>query len=111
MTHKTIRVLLLPEKDRAWVAQCLEYDIASQGTSIDDALINFVQVFCGQISRDLERNIAPLSTKSEAPHWYWQILKTAEPLKNERALKMPRKARLASKRAASLQSILPFVLA
>jgi hypothetical protein len=110
MRHKTIRVLLLPEKDRAWVAQCLEYDIASQGSSINDAILNFVQVFCGQICRDLERGIEPLSTKPEAPHWYWQALKGAEPLKNERALKVPKKAR-ASKRAAQLQSVLPFVLA
>jgi hypothetical protein len=110
MRHNTIRVLLLPEKDRAWAAQCLEYDIASQGSSIDDALSNFVQVFCGQISRDLERGIEPLSTKPEAPPWYWQTLKMAEPLKNERALKVPKKAR-SSRRAAQLQSVLPFVFA
>ena len=110
MQHKTIRVLLLPEKDRAWVAQCLEYDIASQGNSINDAILNFVQVFVAQICRDLERGIEPLSTKPEAPSWYWRALKNAEPLKNERALKVPRKAR-SFKRAAQLQALLPFVLA
>lgn len=110
MHHKTIRVLLLQEKERAWVAQCLEYDIASQGADIKDALHNFVHVFCGQIVRDLQRNIEPLSTKSEAPAWYWQTLKDAVPLRDEWALKVPKKAR-SFKSAKRLETVVPFVFA
>jgi hypothetical protein len=111
MPHKTIRVLLLPEGQQGqWAAQCLEYDLASQGNSINDAILNFVQVINAQMRRDMERGIEPLSTKPEAPAWYWQALKEAEPLEKKRPLKVPQKAR-ASKRAARLQAVQPFVLA
>jgi hypothetical protein len=105
MRHKTIRVLLLPEGQKGeWAAQCLEYDIASQGNSINDAIFNFLQVVTGQICRDIERGIEPLSTKTEAPPWYWQAIKDAEPLKKERSLKV-------AKRSRSPQLVQPFVFA
>ena len=81
MTTKTIRVLFFKEGE-TWVAQCLEFDIAAQGASIKHAREAFIEVFTGQISLDLSKNREPLSEKKQAPHWYWQWLRDAEPLRD-----------------------------
>src|SRR5882724_3126883 len=102
MESRTIRVLLLREGN-GWVAQCLEYDIASQGGSIKKAVENFQEVFEGQIALDLQRNREPLAGKKQAPPWYWQALKEAEPLRNPIALKIPKRSWFS--RAASAEAL------
>ena len=88
MTRSSIRVLLFQEKT-GWIAQCLEYDISAQGNNMKDAMLTFRDIFVAQIARDMDRGIKPLSMKKQAPPWYWQRLKEAEPLKNPVALKLP----------------------
>jgi hypothetical protein len=86
LKSQTLRVLLLNEKG-GWVAQCLEHDIAAQGTSIKDAISSFVDVFGGQITLDLKANREPLSGKKEAPSWYWRAFREAEQL--ARPIRLP----------------------
>lgn len=54
-----LSVVLMWDEDR-WVAQCLEYDIAAQGHSIDEARESFERIFFGQIKLDLARGRLPL---------------------------------------------------
>ena len=81
-SSRILRVLLLKEgSDNGWVAQGLEIDIAAQGASIKEALNNFTEVFAGQVASDLANQREPLVSKKQAPPWYLQALKHAEPLK------------------------------
>lgn len=91
-SSKTLKVLLLKEGDR-WIAQCLEFDIATQGTTISDSLDNFCEVFAGQIAFDLAHNREPLSDKKPAPPWYWQVSNHAEKLERRVLLKVPKEVR------------------
>jgi predicted RNase H-like HicB family nuclease len=93
-SSRILRVLLLKEgSDNGWVAQGLEIDIAAQGASIKEALNNFTEVFAGQVASDLANQREPLVSKKQAPPWYWQALKHAEPLKNSIPLNLPKNAR------------------
>jgi hypothetical protein len=91
---QTLRVLLLNERG-AWVAQCLEYDIAAQGKSIKDAISSFAEVLGGQITLDLKANREPLSGKKEAPSWYWRAFAEAEQLARPINLPLSERAPLA----------------
>jgi hypothetical protein len=80
----TLRVLVLNECG-GYVAQCLEYDIAAQGSSVRETLTNFLDVLLGQIQLDRSQNRTPLSGKKEAPPWYWRALKDADRLESPKA--------------------------
>ena len=92
MPRKTLRVLLLKE-DGGWVAQCLEYDIAARGDSIDEALISFRDTLLGQVELDSQRGREPFAGKKPAPPWYWQTLKHARRLADPITLKSSKEAR------------------
>jgi hypothetical protein len=80
----TLRVLILNESG-GYVAQCLEHDIAAQGSSVRETLTNFLDVLRGQVEFDLARNRTPLSNKKAAPPWYWQALKDADRLESPKS--------------------------
>jgi hypothetical protein len=72
--------VLLLEEGPAWVAQCLEHDIAAQGASMKEALEHFQEVFNAQVAYDLANKREPLAGKKRAPDWYWRARNYAEPL-------------------------------
>jgi hypothetical protein len=90
MESRTLRVLLFEEHHKGWIAQCLEVDIAAQGSSMKEARKNFQDVFAAQVAFDLSKGREPLEGKKQAPPWYWQALDEAEPLQNPIELKLPR---------------------
>jgi hypothetical protein len=55
-----------------WVAQCLEYDIASQGKTLEEMKDRFIQTVQGYIVLALERGVAPFSNLKPAPERYWK---------------------------------------
>jgi hypothetical protein len=61
-----VSVLLVKEGDY-WVAQCLDYDIAAQGASIEAAKESFGRVFVAKALRDVRRGRQPLSAMPPAP--------------------------------------------
>ena len=65
-----LRVLLLRE-GATWVAQCLEYDIAAQGSTIAEAQEALVRTLAGYARRGL-------SSLSPAPGQYWEQFEIAE---------------------------------
>ena len=74
-----MRVLLLKE-DAVWIAQCLEYDIAAQGTSITEAKAAFVLHFAAQIEVALKHGDKPLADFASAPQNYWDRFSASERL-------------------------------
>lgn len=74
-----LSVLFLKEGD-FWVAQCLQFDITSQGKSIADAQRSFERVLVAQIICDLEQGREALSSVPQAPAEMFELFKIAEPL-------------------------------
>jgi hypothetical protein len=65
----SVSVLLHRDGD-AWVAQCLEYDVAAQGVDIPDAKDNFLSTLEAQIRFDLADGKTPLADLPPAPRSY-----------------------------------------
>lgn len=74
-----MRVLLLKE-DAVWVAQCLEYDIAAQGTTVTEAKDAFTRHIAAQIKVALKHGDEPLADFSRAPKYYWDLFSESERL-------------------------------
>lgn len=92
MTPKTLdfklSVLLLMEEGM-WVAQCLNYDIAAQGKTLEAAKEAFARTFAGQVCVDLHHNVEPLSAFPPAPAEYWNQFKGAERLRDPQPILVP----------------------
>ncbi len=65
----TVSVLLHMDRG-AWVAQCLEYDVAAQGATIPEAKENFLSTLEAQIRFDLRDGKTPLADLDPAPRSY-----------------------------------------
>jgi len=83
-----VRVLLIQEGS-SWAAQCLEYDIAAQGNSIDDAKNAFEKTFLGQIALDVKENREPFEGIEQAPQDFWEMFKKAKKHKDPRRFCVP----------------------
>ena len=65
-----MRVVIFQEGD--WVcAQCLEYDIAAQGKTLDDSLYELERLVVGHIAISVENGLAPLQGLPRAPQQFW----------------------------------------
>jgi hypothetical protein len=56
-----------------WIAQALEYDIAAQGSTQENAKRAFEYAFMGQLQLDHKLKREPFSTLAQAPQRYWDI--------------------------------------
>lgn len=65
-----LSVLLIKEGDD-WVAQCLQYDIAAQGDTIDEAMEHWARSVAGHIMLDARAGRGPLEGIKPAPPEYW----------------------------------------
>jgi len=63
--------VLLHQDGEAWVAQCLEYDLAAQAPSEEEAKKRFVRTLQAQIMDDLRDGLTPLSKLPKAPRRYF----------------------------------------
>lgn len=68
-TGRKLRVLLI-EHDDAWVAQCIEYDLAAQAESLPAVLDEFDRVLQARVSIALERGLDPFADLPSAPAEY-----------------------------------------
>lgn len=64
--------ILIHRDGSAWVAQCLEHDIAAQGPTPDDCKKRFARTLRSQIASDLANKRAPLSALGCAPAKYFE---------------------------------------
>lgn len=73
-------VLLLREKGgekEYWVAQCLQYDICVQASTIERLREAFMNVLVGNIILAIQREEEPFSRLKPAPEKYWDLHRTA----------------------------------
>ena len=65
-----VNVLLFRETcghDSAWIAHCIEYDIAAYGGTVEEATDSFKRTFIGEIAIDIEHGLNPLERIPQAP--------------------------------------------
>jgi len=68
-----IRLTILIHRDGpAFVAQCLERDVAAQGNTSDECKVRFVKTLRSQIASDLAKGLLPLSELDPAPQKFWE---------------------------------------
>ena len=66
-----LRVLFRREGE-GWVAQCLEYDIVAQGSTLDKAKHRMQRTLIGQIIVDVKHGREPYEGIKQAPILYWR---------------------------------------
>jgi hypothetical protein len=66
--------VLLHRDGAAWVAQCLEYDVAAQGSTVGEAKNNFLRTLSTQIVFDVKDGKRPLEGLDRAPASYFDHL-------------------------------------
>lgn len=70
--------IVMFKEDDWWIAQCIEYDLAAQGKTIDDAQYEFQRIFCGRMLVARELGIEdPLADIPRAPAMFQKILSNA----------------------------------
>ena len=67
-----LNILLLKEAEGEWTAQCLERDIAAQGSTIDNAMFEFQRTLVSELAIADNFGEVPLENIPPAPHYYWQ---------------------------------------
>ena len=80
-----LRVLIGPAGDQ-WIAQALDYDIATQAPSARDARDSFLRLLQARIQRDLKLGREPLQDIPPAPERFlaiWDRLEAADGLELE----------------------------
>lgn len=70
MTRVSVRVVVFQDGDRV-CAQCLEYDIAAQGKTLDDCLYELDRLIAGHIAISIEHGLVPLQGVKPAPRRFW----------------------------------------
>lgn len=72
-----------------WVAQCLEYDLAAQGSSIREAQAAFERLFVAQLTVSLEQGVQPFEHLKPAPERYERMFDHALALKEPARFSVP----------------------
>jgi hypothetical protein len=73
MDQIMIRALLYRSKSSPWwIAQCLEYDLATAAKRLEDLPAELERFLTGQIAASLELGIEPFAGLPPAPKRFWQ---------------------------------------
>lgn len=64
--------IVLIQRDKWWVAQCLEHDIGAQAFSIPDAVYELQRSVAGHIAISKEIGKEPFADLPAAPEFYWK---------------------------------------
>lgn len=70
----TISVVIFEEKfedNCSWVAQCLEYDIATQAKSLKDLYYEIERILIGHMVVSAELGVKPFDNIPAAPQEFW----------------------------------------
>jgi hypothetical protein len=60
-----------------WVAQCLEYDIATQASSLPDLLYDLKRTLGAHMLIAREEKLAPFANIPRAPQRFWEMYRQA----------------------------------
>jgi len=82
MRPQRISAVIFREGDY-WVAQCLEYDLATQAKSLKDLQYELQRTLIGHIVASTEANEVPFERLAPAPKRYWEMFATAYALEYE----------------------------
>ena len=66
-----VRVVVFQEDERV-CAQCLEYDIAAQGQTLDDCLYQLGRLIVGHLAISTEKGFEPFRDLKRAPQRFWE---------------------------------------
>lgn len=88
-TTLAVKVLFIREGE-AWVAQCLEHNIAAQGKTLHEAEATFGRTLVGQLLLDSRRGKQPLQGIKPAPSVYWRKFEEGIELKVEPTIDLPK---------------------
>lgn len=75
--------LLLMNHQGTWVLQCLQYDIAAQGETIDAAKRAFARAFLGQVIVNIEHGKEAMADVPRAPTEYWDRFRKAKAVQGD----------------------------
>lgn len=73
----SIRVVVMPSEG-LWLAQGLEYDLAAQGRSHEQAVESFTRILKARLRADIARHREPLEDLPEAPERFFQLWERME---------------------------------
>jgi len=88
--HNFVMHVLLLNDDGVWVAQCLDYDIAAQGKTINKAVDALTRTFAGQVVLDIQHGKKPLEDFTKAPIDYWNKFEDANRLEGRKPFGLPK---------------------
>jgi hypothetical protein len=90
MSTQTFRfqIVVQPEAG-AWVAQCLNVDVAAQGATIHEAREALAQTLSEHIVLALHNGETPFDGLPAAPHEYWERFRSAERLADPEPIHVP----------------------
>ena len=72
-----VRVLVILQGDQ-WLAQGLDYDLAAQGPSDEQAIQSFVRILVARLRRDHQSGKEPLLNLPPAPDRFFEIWERGE---------------------------------
>jgi hypothetical protein len=75
--HELTLTIFLQKDGNAWVAQCLEYDIAAQAPAIEEVKLRFMKTVRQQIMIDLQEQRMPLEDLGQAPEHFFDAVTNA----------------------------------
>lgn len=84
-----LSVLFLEHRNQGWVAQCLEYDIAAQGTTLKEAMNSFERTILARVALDLSKNREPFQGIPQAPGKYFEEFDNAERFAESKPFRLP----------------------
>ena len=65
--------VLLMKDGGVWTAQCLEHNIAAQGKTTDEAILELTRTIVGELALRAERGQEGLADIPRAPDAYWRL--------------------------------------
>lgn len=74
--HHTIHAVAF-QTGSNWVAQCLEYDIATQASSLDSLLEELKRILAAQVCASAPEGMDPFSDIPKAPRRFWEMYRRA----------------------------------
>jgi len=60
-----------------WIAQCLEYDIATQARTLDDLMIEVERILVGYLIVGEKEGREPFANIPKAPKRFWEMYRQA----------------------------------
>jgi hypothetical protein len=93
----------LSNEGGAYIAQCLEWDIAAQDETPSKALQAFEAVFWARVLRDLEHENEIFADVDPAPDDLWEQFRKGMPFRNPYPLKPPASVRVPRAEATEIR--------